>query len=601
MTSFGWFPENDLWPPGENGERIIRNIAASPQPLATVDYTQYMLVGNASSQTMTATSSKFILIGMGGNDTINGGDGGDVLIGDYYSTSFLNSLLNGKSPQPPNYDSSMIGNDSLNGGFGEDVLFADLGNDTLNAGYENDSLVVFVENFGNDVFLGGDGLDTLYFEDDYKLGIKYFTTSSLNLNTTASVEYVVFVDTGLSGTTAADVFDFSGVKEVDLAAGYEIIKMLDGSDRYVGSNVTYSIDSSGTFLLIGDHVLGGDQDDTLIGNKGNDILEGQSANDSLSGDGDHDTLLGGGGADILNGGKGKDSMDGGAGNDIFYVDSKSDVVVEASGGGTDKVITALTNYVLSANVEDLIHNDTTGFKGTGNSSANKIEGNSGADSLLGLDGNDTLTGGDGNDILDGGSGKDSMNGGAGDDVYFMDVAADIITEASNGGRDIINVALANYTLSSNFEGLVQTADIDFTGTGNGKDNTIVGNSGADTLNGLAGNDTLTGGAGKDVFILSSKIGDTNIDVIADFQPGKDTIELENDGSGLLNALPSGALDPNAFLVNDPEFMDADDRISYGYTTGRLFYDPDGSGSATPVQIAELEAYLDLSADDFLVI
>ena len=111
-----------------------------------------------------------------------------------------------------------------------------------------------------------------------------------------------------------------------------------------------------------DTLTGGAGDDTLNGLAGNDTLSGDAGADSLlGGDGNDsllggsgvDTLLGGGGLDTLDGGAGADYLVGGIGNDFYLVDSTSDIVEEASNGGTDKVISSLPTYTLPANVENL--------------------------------------------------------------------------------------------------------------------------------------------------------------------------------------------------------------------------------------------------------
>ena len=82
--------------------------------------------------------------------------------------------------------------------------------------------------------------------------------------------------------------------------------------------------------------------------------------------------------------------------------------------------------------------------------------------------------------------------------------------------------------------------------GNGKDtliggdgnDTLNGGNGKDTLNGDAGDDTLTGGNGNDSFIFESDFGN---DVITDFKPGNDHIDLSALGIGDFDQLMSNAV------------------------------------------------------------
>ncbi|MFM6289726.1 MAG: calcium-binding protein, partial [Dolichospermum sp.] len=72
--------------------------------------------------------------------------------------------------------------------------------------------------------------------------------------------------------------------------------------------------------------------------------------------------------------------------------------------------------------------------------------------LNGTSGNDILTGGDGNDTLNGGLGIDTLIGGAGNDTYIVDNILDVVTEALNGGIDLIQSSVT-YTLGDNVENL----------------------------------------------------------------------------------------------------------------------------------------------------
>jgi Ca2+-binding RTX toxin-like protein len=218
------------------------------------------------------------------------------------------------------------------------------------------------------------------------------------------------------------------------------------------------------------------------------VLSGQDGNDTLNGGDGNDALFGNGGNDTLNGNGGIDTMSGGAGDDVYFVDSSSESVTELFNEGTDSV-SALSNFTLGANVENLTLLGTPATSGTGNDLNNVISGNGannvlsgglGNDFLLGNGGNDTVNGGEGNDSLIGGDGDDILNGGigidafsagAGDDRLFFEVA----DSSAAGGAGIDTLVLTGTGVSLNLT-LIPDANItdieliDVTGTGN---NTLV--------------------------------------------------------------------------------------------------------------------------------
>ncbi|MBB2699252.1 UNVERIFIED_ORG: Ca2+-binding RTX toxin-like protein, partial [Rhizobium esperanzae] len=308
-----------------------------------------------------------------------------------------------------------------------------------------------------------------------------------------------------------------------------------------------------------DTIVGNEADNTLWGNAGNDTLTGDSGNDTLDGGAGNDKLSGGVGNDVyivdnandivnenanegtdtvrttawnftlatnvenltyigtgtfagygnaadnvITGGTGFDQLDGkagadtligGAGDDTYTVDSFGDVVVEATDGGVDRILTALTAYSLAgiANVENLVLLSNGNSTGTGNSLDNTITSAAG---------NDTLSGGAGNDTLDGGQGTDSLTGGTGNDIYVIRDAGDTIIENADEGIDTVQTYLTGYTLGANLENLTYRGPwvFGFVGTGNNLDNVITGGGAADTLSGGAGDDTLDGWAGADTLI-----------------------------------------------------------------------------------------------------
>jgi trimeric autotransporter adhesin len=257
-----------------------------------------------------------------------------------------------------------------------------------------------------------------------------------------------------------------------------------------------------------DNITGTDSfDDYLIGYAGNDTIKGEGGND---------TVDGGAGNDILFGGAGVDSLIGGAGNDTFVVDDLADVVVEALNGGAD-LVESTVDFTLGDHIESLNLSGDADVDGTGNGLANFINGNQGANLLTGLDGNDRISGAEGKDTLEGGEGADTLTGGLDNDLYFVDIAADKVVEAADGGTDEVK-SETSYILGLNVENLTLLGIDNIDGTGNAVANVITGNDGNNKLNGGASADAMAGGLGDDTYIV-----DNGGDTVTETGPGTDSV------------------------------------------------------------------------------
>lgn len=246
---------------------------------------------------------------------------------------------------------------------------------------------------GNDILEGGGGNDTL--------------TGGSGADT-------------LIGGTGNDIY------YVDDARAVIIEKAGEGADT-VYASVTYTAPSHVEALyLTGSAAIdahGGDTGARIVGNAG------------------VNHLWGGSGADVLDGGKGIDILEGGGGDDVYYVDTATEVVIEAASAGIDTVYSA-ANYKLADNVETLILLYTGDISGTGNALDNVITGNSGANKLSGGSGFDTLNGGAGADTLDGGYNNDILIGGDGADsfVFGLRSGVDTVSDFGAGGRDTLDMS-----------------------------------------------------------------------------------------------------------------------------------------------------------------
>ena len=207
-----------------------------------------------------------------------------------------------------------------------------------------------------------------------------------------------------------------------------------------------------------------------------------------------------------------------------------------------------------------------------------LEGHAGIDFFIGGDGADTLNGGAGDDTLNGNANADTMDGGDGNDAL-----------TGGDGSDTLNGGAGDDTLNGN-------ANSDAVNGGDGND-ALTGGDGNDALTGGDGNDTLTGDSGNDTFrfVLITD----GVDTIVDFNVKDDTIQLDN--ASFTTVGSDGTLALTAFHSGPLATQDADDRITYDSTTGELFYDADGSGSGTAIQIATLATGLAMTNADFVVI
>jgi Ca2+-binding RTX toxin-like protein len=268
---------------------------------------------------------------------------------------------------------------------------------------------------------------------------------------------------------------------------------------------------------IGDDAIdAGGGNDEVYGLIGDDLLIGGPGADLLQGGGGQDTLLGGTGDDTLSGGlsqhpalndAGLDELNGGEGNDTIFLQNGT---LATGGSGSDEFQfseDSVSNNIVSDFVagQDLISIKVLSVKDIGEVSIEENESGDanlflgdqqigtvlGAAKLISVEdiifvGEDgSMLGGAGADVLKGSALDDSISGLAGDDTIF-----------GGEGSDSIHGGL-------------------------GADH-IYGEAGDDSIY-LGNEDHGYGGAGSDVFVTSE---DTDVAVIEDFEPGKDSVVIQ---------------------------------------------------------------------------
>lgn len=412
-------------------------------PLANIENilltgTAATATGDSGNNTLTGNASANTLTGNDGNDTLNGGNGNDTLNGG----NGKDSLDGGNN------------NDSLVGGNDDDTLVGGAGTDTLNGGAGNDYLSQGAND--SDVMRGGIGNDTYACSVD----LDGLSNESINAdfleNANEGTDTLIF-DCTSSGTALGRTFNYTIQAEIE--------------------NFTIAL-------------RGANDDAAIVGNSLNNYITG-SAND--------DTLNGGNGDDTLDGGSGNDTMTGGAGNDVFKVNSTGDTCTEASGGGTDTVISKVTYTISDVDIENLeLLVNAGAINGTGNSNANILKGNQY------------------NNVLNGAGGADTMIGGAGNDTYYVNVSGDVVVELNFGGTDTV-ISDVSFDMSTNvdriyIEKLTLTTNATV-GTGNALANTLSAQT--------TGANTLSGGLGNDIYYIDE------LDIITEEEgQGYDVVHLD---------------------------------------------------------------------------
>jgi Ca2+-binding RTX toxin-like protein len=280
-----------------------------------------------------------------------------------------------------------------------------------------------------------------------------------------------------------------------------------------------------------------------------------------------------------------------------------DVAIDYSG----KFVTATSGqlYFQGGSKNDTIEGSNSEPDGlTGLGGGDSISGLGESDTLDGGGGADTLRGGSGNDLLYGGAGKDSIDGGNGSDWYAADKAG-FFNPAKSVDVDLTaGIAKGSFgtdTLTSieNARGLWGNDTLDGSSGKNrlrgedGKDK-INGRAGNDTIDGGQGADTITGGAGKDMFVFSTS-APTGPDRITDYSVADDTIII--DRVALKSLKPFTQL-TDSMLALGKSAQDSDDFLIYDKSSGKLWYDPDGSGTEAKRHLATFDGKPNLKASEF---
>src|SRR6266704_558977 len=630
---------------GSGNDTIVQNVTSSNDEFRTGAGNDYVDAGDGNDR-IDAGSGNDTLIGGAGNDTMVGGLGndtygvdstGDVVVETSTLASEIDTVYSSVTRMlGANLENLVltgtaaiigIGNGLANhliGNAGDNVLNGGAGNDTMVGGLGNDTYVV---DSTGDVVVETSTLateiDTVQSSVSRMLGANL---ENLVLTGTAAI-------TGIGNGLANHLTGNAGANVLNGGAGADTMSGGDGSDTYYVDNIgdvvietnaspgtggydtvnsylsTYTLGSNienGHILAAGAaNLIGNSLNNILYAGAGDNVLDGSTGIDTasyafagsavtvslavttaqatggsgsdtltaienLSGSNYGDTLTGNAGANTFNGGLGADTMSGGDGSDTYYVDNLGDVVSEtnatASTGGYDMVNSYLGAYTLAANVENGRILATGAANLTGNGLGN------------------ILCAGSGNNVLDGGNGVDTASYAFAGSAVTVSLAVTTAQATGGSGSDTLTA----------IENLIGSAFNDM----------LTGNAGNNVLTGGLGQDTMSGGLGNDIFafhaLAETGLTSTSADVITDFVPGQDRIDLST-----LDANAATAAANEAFtFIGGAAFSttDATGQLRYEYdattATGMLYGSTDANSA--PEFAIKLIGVSSLAATDFVL-
>ena len=496
------------------------------------------------------------------DNTINGGDGNDILVGDNAANT-------------------------LNGAAGNDIIFAGGGNDTINQ----------TSNQGRDIIDGGGGNDTYILTgvagaETFRI---YAVTAGQNaglaasLNTTFLASTEIVITRTVNGTTTVAA-ELDNIEEITIgslnvtanngnggpdagSSGADTIQVIGNFDSTSLNYSTITIEGSA-----GDDVVdisslasahrivfrsNGGQDTIVGALRPQDVIvipaEADPAQYAETDNGDGTTTLSNGQHSITFHGEAPTLVSGDDEDDHDDDDhDDDDGDDDGVGPGTGTPQPAEARTLVGTASADVLTGGTAADILLGGAGGDILSGNAGKDTLRGEDGDDVITGGDGDDVASGGAGADEIHGGTGNDMLFGDAGDDLIF--GDDGNDIIEGGAG--------------ADRIWAGDG---DDTILATAGD-------GNDSYWGGEGNDTLDYAAATSNLTVDLgngfmgrgsVSGADVGNDTIYgFENfiGGSGhdvitassLVNII-DGGLGNDTFRFTSVAAADGD--TIYGFAPG----------------------------------
>ncbi|HTQ15242.1 MAG TPA: VCBS domain-containing protein [Rhizomicrobium sp.] len=305
-------------------------------------------------------------------------------------------------------------NDVLTGGSQHDMFkLIRGGNDTVHGGGGNDLIVMDGTLTAADQIDGGSGNDQLQLSGDYSSGITLGATTLTSIETVrfapgydynlttndgnVAAGQVMYINAGALG--AGDTLTFNGAAETDGSFSF-----LGGAGNDVltggAGNDIFNLQNGGN-----DTAHGGGGNDLFSFNgafTAGDTIDGGTGNDTIALDGDYSAGLTLGSTTIAN-----------IHRFAFTDGFDYNITLNAANAAATDVMTVdatgLTSGANGVTFDASAVTDGARFVMNGGAGADSFIGGASDDVLNGGDGNDSLTGGLGRDVMSGGAGSDTFN------------------------------------------------------------------------------------------------------------------------------------------------------------------------------------------------
>ena len=379
--------------------------------LTAFNFAGYDPTGAPSSFTLLQGSSgNDHLFGTNAAETINGGDGNDLIEETKSGSDTLNGgngddriLLQHYVPW------GGLETVTINGGAGSDtveIAYGSSGHVTVDLGADDDRLIIRALPDSDNVFTLGSGSDVIELLDQ---------TSSTGTPAPGHTIVVTDFQTG-NGGDRLDWAQFLQEKNSNGDPDYN--PFLEGEARLiqVGSDVELQIAGAGTHQAIVAFTTIMTFQNTNVANFTAYNLGYDLYFPTQSGSSGDDTLNGAASADVIYGNAGNDQLNGNDGDDVIWGQDGTDTL--NGGNGND--------FLRGGNDSDVIHGD------------------SGADNIDGGFGVDTLEGGDGDDKISDWFGIDTVLGGTGNDGLYVNIGHNSVAPAlgsltAGDGNDVVEI------------------------------------------------------------------------------------------------------------------------------------------------------------------